>query len=80
MHMALNVTAAWPEPQSSTTPLWTFCNNSAALTYPQLDNMLFTANAGMGPDSMIDQGLCGANTTHPYSRNPCIWVRIQAVA
>ena len=41
--------------------------------------MIYTANAGMGPDAMIDQNLCGVNASKvgPYPSNPCVWTEIE---
>jgi hypothetical protein len=59
---------------------WTFCNNSGSATYPQLPNVIFTANAGMGPESMIIEKLCGVppiGETMQYRNMPCLWTEIE---
>jgi hypothetical protein len=35
---------------------WSFCNNSGSCNLPDRPGVVFTANAGVGPDKWFDQG------------------------
>ena len=54
---------------------WTFCNNSGSPPLPSRPDLIYTANAGMGPESMITGKLCGTGSAHPDM--PCLWSEIE---
>lgn len=54
---------------------WTFCNNSGSVPLASRPGLIFTANAGMGPETMITAKLCGPDSAHPDQ--PCLWSEIE---
>ena len=51
---------------------WSFCNNSASCVLENTDEMVFTGNAGEGPDQWFDDG----NYDH-YSTTPALWSEVE---
>ena len=51
---------------------WSFCNNSASCVLENTDDMVFTGNAGEGPDQWFDDG----NYDH-YSTTPALWSEVE---
>lgn len=56
---------------------WTFCNNSGSATYTLPAGLISTANAGMGPATMITSRLCGQDSDSAYPGQPCLWTEIE---
>ena len=51
---------------------WSFCNNSGSCNLPDTPGVVFTANAGVGPDKWFDQGMYGH-----YASQPAIWSEVE---
>ena len=51
---------------------WSFCNNSGSCNLPDTPGMVFTANAGVGPDHWFDAGMYDH-----YTSQPAIWSEVE---